>query len=321
MTIEQSQHAGVADATIAAVVVTFNRLAKLKKVLTSLASQTRLPDQLIIVDNASTDGTAAYLDEYSHTFGLKNRIALTIVTLKTNMGGAGGFSAGMQKGYDLGADFVWIFDDDGYPQSEALERLTQGYDNAVRELGPDVPYACSMVRFIDGNISEMNNPVPTWDWGRLQAKGHLNLVLVTACSFVSVLIPRWVMELHGLPYKEYFIWFDDAEYTMRITKQCPGVEVVDSVVLHDMGVNKGVNFKMIDGKNAWKFAYGIRNQGSYRLHHEGKVKFLIFCATVWREMRRGGVPAKLRRQMYRQMLAAIRFNPKIDYPHRADALV
>ena len=78
--------------------------------------------------------------------------------------------------------------------------------------------------------------------------GYDNLVMVTQCSFVSVLIPRWVMEAFGLPYKEYFIWFDDAEYTLRITKACPGVEVLDSVVLHDMGVNQGVNYSMVNEK-------------------------------------------------------------------------
>ena len=122
------------------------------------------------------------------------------------------------------------------------------------------------------------------------------------------------MEAYGLPYKEYFIWFDDAEYTLRITKACPGVEVLDSVVLHDMGVNKGVNFSIIDEKNEWKFAYGVRNQASYRLHHECKSKYLIFCSTVIREMRRGGVARPLRRKMIRQMIEAIRFNPQVDFP-------
>ncbi|EPI40709.1 glycosyltransferase family 2 protein [Gardnerella vaginalis] len=304
---------------VAAVVVTFNRLEKLKKVLASLRAQTRIPNQLIIVNNASTDGTDKYLEAYAHDFAnsyADGSVKLTVVTLPENVGGAGGFSAGMRKGYELGADFVWIFDDDGYPQPQALEKLLEGFHTAVSELGPDVPYACSMVKFIDGSICEMNNPVPTWDWGRLIAKGFSNLVMVTSCSFVSVLIPRWVMEKHGLPFKEYFIWFDDAEYTLRITRVCPGVQVLDSVIVHDMGANKGVNFTMIDEKNAWKFAYGVRNQASYRLHHEGKAKYLLFCANVIRQMRRGHVARKLRRSMISQMLKAIRFNPKVDFPQK-----
>ena len=300
---------------VAAVVVTYNRLDKLKTVLSSLETQTQLPAQLIIVNNAATDGTADYLQEYARSFSLADVVQLDIVTLEKNEGGAGGFSAGMRRAYELGADFTWIFDDDGYPEPSALEKLIEGYDSAVSELGPDVPFACSMVKYIDGTISEMNNPIPTWDWGRLKAKG-LDLIMVTRCSFVSVLIPRWVMENFGLPYKEYFIWFDDAEYTLRITRACPGVQVLSSVVLHDMGANKGVNFTMINEKNECKFSYGIRNEASYHLHHEGVAKYLIFCATVCRTMHRGNVAGPLRRKMYRKMLEAWSFNPKIDYPQK-----
>ena len=285
------------SAKIAAVVVTYNRLEKLKKVLASLEAQTRMPDQLVIVNNAATDGTDAFLEEYEANFQYSDSMQLDIVTLEKNEGGAGGFSAGMRRAYEIGCDYAWIFDDDGYPEPDALDKLYKGYKDAVAELGPDVPFACSLVKFIDGTISEMNNPIPTWDWGRLKAKG-LDIVLVSRCSFVSVLIPRWVMEAFGLPYKEYFIWFDDAEYTLRITKACPGVQVLDSVVLHDMGVNRGVNFGMINEKNVWKFLYGARNEASYHLHHEGLYQYLRFNDIVSNNMRRGNVDKKLQRQVY-----------------------
>ncbi|MDF7640750.1 glycosyltransferase family 2 protein [Bifidobacterium sp. ESL0784] len=298
---------------IAAVVVTFNRLDKLKTVLHCLETQTRLPDQLIIVNNAATDGTDKYLEEYRADFKLGDKIQLDIVTLPKNVGGAGGFSAGMRRSYELGADFAWIFDDDGYPQPDALEKLVDGYDAASKKMGTDIPFACSLVKFIDGTISEMNNPVTTWDWGRLMAQG-LNIALVSRCSFVSVLIPRWVMEDYGLPYKEYFIWFDDAEYTMRITKACPGIQVMDSVVLHDMGSNKGVNYSMIDDKNIWKFEYGARNEGSFHLHHEGVYQYARFAAMVRNNMHRGHVAKPLRKRIYKKLREAWGFNPQIDYP-------
>jgi len=304
------------SAKIAAVVVTYNRLEKLKKVLASLEAQTRMPDQLVIVNNAATDGTDSFLKEYAANFKYSDSTQLDIVTLEKNEGGAGGFSAGMRRAYEIGCDYAWIFDDDGYPEPDALEKLFKGYEAAVTELGPDVPFACSLVKFIDGTISEMNNPIPTWDWGRLKAKG-LDIVLVSRCSFVSVLIPRWVMEAFGLPYKEYFIWFDDAEYTMRITKACPGVQVLDSVVLHDMGVNRGVNFGMINAKNVWKFLYGARNEASYHLHHEGMYQYLRFCAMVRNNMRHGNVDKKLRRQVYGKLLEAREFNPKVDFPQKS----
>lgn len=292
-------------AGVAAVVVTFNRLDKLKKVIASVEAQTLAPSHLIIVDNASSDGTGEYLASLSST------LPLEVVSLATNTGGAGGFSAGMRRGYELGADFVWIMDDDGYPEPDALTKLVGGIEEASTALEKPVPFACSVVTFIDGEICEMNNPVPTWDWGRLLVKGQQN-VTVSQCSFVSVLVPRWVLEKHGLPYKEYFIWFDDAEYTIRISRECPGIQVLDSVTVHDMGENKGVNWGMVDGKNAWKFAYGARNQASYQWNHRGKLHFLAFAAQVVVGMRRGGVPKKLQRDMRKKLWEGVKFNPQID---------
>lgn len=293
-------------AGVAAVIVTFNRLEKLKKVIASIEAQSLAPSHLIIVDNASTDGTGEYLAS------LASRVPLEIVSLSQNTGGAGGFSAGMRRGYELGADFVWIMDDDGYPEGSALSKLVDGIAAASDELQAKVPFACSVVVFTDGNICEMNNPVPTWDWGRLLVKNQQS-VMVSQCSFVSVLIPRWALEKHGLPYKEYFIWFDDAEYTLRIAQETPGIQVLDSVTVHDMGENKGVNWGMVDEKNAWKFAYGARNQASYQWHHRSKPRFLLFAAQVILGMRRGGVSKKLRRQMRGKLWEGIRFNPQIDH--------
>lgn len=299
--------------SVAAVIVTYNRLEKLKTVLNSLEKLTVSPEYLVIVNNASTDGTDKYLAEYEAKRSVEDGMKVSVVNLPENVGGAGGFSAGMKYGYDLGADFLWVSDDDGYPEPDSLANLLNGYKSAVDELGPDVPFACSMVKYTDGSICEMNNPVTTWDWGRILAKGQ-NSVLVSSCSFVSVLFPRWALEDFGLPYKEYFIWFDDAEYTRRLTKGCPGIQVLDSVVIHDMGQNKGVNFRQINEKNAWKFAYGIRNEASYRLHHEGRLSYLLFCRTVSMQMKEGNVAPELQKQMKKKLREAVKFDPQPDYP-------
>lgn len=293
--------------TVAAVVVTFNRLEKLKTVIASIEQQEHAVASLIVVDNASTDGTHEYLAE------LQTTVPLEIVTMTRNSGGAGGFAEGMRRGYASGADHVWIMDDDCYPTPASVGTLVRGFEESVAELGPDVPFACSVVQFVDGNICEMNNPLPTWDWGRLLVKGQRN-VMVTACSFVSVLIPRWAIAEYGLPYSEYFIWFDDREYTLRLTKRCPGVQVLDSVVVHDMGDNRGVNFAMVDQKSLWKFEYGVRNEASYTLHHKGLLYFLEFGARLFVSLHRGRVPLRLRGRLLGKWFAGVRFNPRVEFP-------
>lgn len=293
--------------TVAAVVVTFNRLEKLKTVIRSIEAQNHPVDKLIIVDNASTDGTGDFLAS------LRTPLDMDVVPMEVNSGGAGGFAEGILRGYAAGVDHVWIMDDDCYPTPDALANLIRGFDEAVVELGGDVPFACSVVQYTDGSICEMNNPVPTWDWARLLVKGQNN-VMVTACSFVSVLIPRWVIAEYGLPYRDYFIWFDDREYTLRLSRRCPGVQVMDSVVVHDMGDNRGVNFAMVDKNSLWKFAYGVRNEASYQLHHRGILYYLEFGAKLFVSLHRGRVPLSLRATLLRRWIAGIGFNPRVAYP-------
>src|SRR5690606_7930067 len=73
---------------VAAVIVTYSRLAKLETVLASVDAQTARPEWIVVVDNASTDGTGAYLA------GRDDIAGFVVLSLPTNTGGAGGFSAG-----------------------------------------------------------------------------------------------------------------------------------------------------------------------------------------------------------------------------------
>jgi GT2 family glycosyltransferase len=293
--------------TVAAVVVTYNRKDKLTTVLDHVLAQTRRPEWIVVVDNASTDGTDQVLKEYEQIDGV------VVVRLKENTGGAGGFATGMNKSYELGADFIWIMDDDCYANSDALEELLNGHAKAEEAMGMPLPYACSLVKWVDGNICEMNNPGTTWDWGKLIAKGQEN-VLVTHCSFVSVLFPRWALTKFGLPLTEYFIWFDDQEYTLRITKAGPGVQVLRSVVVHDLGVNRGVNFGDVNASNLWKFEYGARNESSFRLHHENPMAWLKFVIRLAQGMSGGNVPWSIRGKLFRKVIEGITFNPKPKMP-------
>lgn len=293
--------------TVAAVVVTYNRRAKLGATLDHILAQTQSPDWIIVVDNASTDGTEQVLATYSADQ------RMIVHRLQRNVGGAGGFFAGMSRGYELGADFVWLMDDDCYPSADALEELKVGLAKAEAAMAMPLSYACSQVKFVDGEICEMNNPGTTWDWGRLMALGH-DSVLVTNCSFVSVLFPRRVLTRFGLPLKEYFIWFDDQEYTLRVTKAAPGVQCLRSIVVHDMGVNRGVNFADVSMENICKFRYGVRNEASYRLHHQGVGAIIKFAVRLLQQLHAGHVPWPLRIQLLHKLIEGVTFNPKAKYP-------
>ena len=100
-----------------AVVVTYNRKELLRECLVALRAQTRPPDHVLVVDNASTDGT---LELVSEEFG-----EVELLALPENVGGAGGFHAGLERAYASGAEWAWLMDDDTVPQPEASRGTTQ----------------------------------------------------------------------------------------------------------------------------------------------------------------------------------------------------
>ena len=102
--------------TVAVVVVTFNRADLLVHMLDGLAAQTRPPDLVVVVDNASTDHTAEVL-------AARDDLPLHVVHHTENTGGAGGFHTGVREAFDRGADRMWLMDDDVVPAPDCLEVL------------------------------------------------------------------------------------------------------------------------------------------------------------------------------------------------------
>src|SRR5262249_57109632 len=79
----------------------------LAKSLAVVAEQTRLPDHLVVVDNGPEDPAQDVVADC--------RIPSTYLLSQRNLGGAGGFALGILHALALGADWVWLADDDGRP--------------------------------------------------------------------------------------------------------------------------------------------------------------------------------------------------------------
>lgn len=290
---------------IAAVIVTFNRSAKLMKVLDALQRQTLAPEIILVVDNASTDDTMALVEARA-----KEMPSIRYLRLPKNIGGAGGFHEGIKAAYEQGANYFWISDDDAYPEPDAIRKLLDALHEFESNHQWRPSFACSRVEWIDGGLCEMNTPRAVWDWARF-LRPEKPWALVDSCSFVSVLIPRWAVQEHGLPIADYFIWFDDAEYTRRLSKSYPGIFCPESRVIHDTPDNRGVNFGLIDEKSLWKFKYGARNETSFRRREQGLPGVMAYAYGVHQQMKRGDVSWKLRGQVFRAILRGVAFRPRI----------
>ena len=231
---------------VAAVVVTYNRRDLLLEALAAVSAQSRAPDQVIVVDNASQDGTA----EAVRT-GFPS---VHLAELARNSGGAGGFAGGIALALAAGADLIWLMDDDTVPEPGALGALLAARDAVA---GRPPALVASKVVWTDGRAHPMNTPRPkpfaaAAERAAAQAVG---CVPIRSASFVSVLVDAGECRRRGLPRADYFLWNDDFEFTTRLLRGNTGLLCPASVVVHKTRV-----FGATDADPGERFFYEVRNK-------------------------------------------------------------
>jgi rhamnopyranosyl-N-acetylglucosaminyl-diphospho-decaprenol beta-1,3/1,4-galactofuranosyltransferase len=229
-----------------AVVVTWNRRDLLVESLAAVDGQTRRPDAVVVVDNASTDGTP---DLVAADFP-----AIDLIRLDINTGGAGGFSVGLTRALALKADLVWLMDDDSVPESSALEALMHARE-AYR--GDSPVLVASKVVWTDGRDHPMNTPRPKPGVceAEREAAALVGCVPIRSASFVSILVDAGEVRRRGLPLADYFLWNDDFEFTTRLLRRRRGLYCPASVVVH-----KTNTFGTTDADPGERFFLEVRNK-------------------------------------------------------------
>lgn len=235
-------------AQVLAVVVTYNRKDMLQKCLECLWVQTE-PCDVLVVDNASTDGTGQLLKELAAMVS-----GLEVYTTDENLGGAGGFHHGLRLAKQRPFRWVWLMDDDTWPRPDTLERLLE----AQAKLGDGMGWLSSQALWQDGTLCKMNIQRGT-PYKKL-ADFTQPLVPAEMATFVSLLLPRCVLEEFGLPVAAFFIWSDDLEYTRRISLCLPCYVVTASKVTHAMRDNTGSNLALDDTERLGRYRLAFRNE-------------------------------------------------------------
>ena len=206
-----------------AALVTYNRRDILRETLAAVAGQSRTPDEVVVVDNASSDGTTEMLAQEFPAFHA--------VTLPENVGGAGGYHEAIRVAHAEGADWIWLLDDDTIARPDALAELLRALEPLD---GADRPaLLASRVEWRDGEPHPMNRPtIRRRDAQALVGAVSLGLLPLRATTFVSLLLSREAVDAAGLPLSQFFFQADDIEYTARILRNASGYFVPTSVVEH-----------------------------------------------------------------------------------------
>lgn len=290
--------------TIGCVIVTYNKLVLLKECLEGIINQTHKVNEIFIIDNCSNDGTGEYINLLQ-----KDVDNINYIKLENNIGGAGGFSYGIKKAYAAGMEYIWIMDDDTIPQPLTLRNLIVTANDKTLNWG----FLSSNVRWIDNSACVMNVPKVSKDWNEKSDRG---IIKIESASFVSLLINRKMLDEVGYPIKEYFIWGDDVEFTRRISQSSPGYFVPNSIVLHKMKNNKGINIISEDSNRLERYFYEYRNR-VYTAREFGNKEFAsIIVRTIGKVfqilLKKNKYKIKKTRIVLKGFFAGLVFHPAIE---------
>lgn len=246
----------VKDKLVVAVIAAFNRKELLKEGLQALIAQKYPNLKVVVVDNASTDGTKEYIED------LVDEKKIYYIRSEKNLGSSGGFNLGIKKAFELKCDYVWILDDDTIVHDDSLKILM----DYASKLNEDFGFLGSKVLWKDGNLCKMN--LQRTSVFKTNEDYKSPIVQIMLSSFVSMLIKKEVIEELGLPMEAFFIWTDDWEYSRRISRKHKSYLINESVVTHKCASNEGGNIAIDDPNRLFRYKYAFRNDG-YFYRREG----------------------------------------------------
>lgn len=269
---------------IAVVLVTFNRLKNSKVTLDKYVNQNKLPKYIVVVDNASTDGTREYLNEWKkkNIQGIEKKV----ITANRNLGGSGGFALGIEEGCKLDCDYIFLADDDAVPEENMLSELER---QSKRIPDKKIAALCTAIYNYDKHeymhrCNIKKNIFGIKFKGLPESEYSKPFFKVDVLTFVGACISKEVAKKIDNVKTEYFIYFDDSEYSIRLNNEGNIYCIPSSIMHHDVGN---------DRRSSWKDYYDTRNWiDLVKVHYSYP---LLVSAVIKMYLKRVSILAKIAR--------------------------
>ncbi len=247
--------------SVAVVVVTYNRADLLERMLGGLRASHHRPDAVIVVDNASTDHTAEVLAAASGRLDL----ALEVITSPDNLGGAGGFNAGMRAAYERGFDRIWLMDDDVVPDPGCLGVLMAADEDCLMAVREDLTGALcekAALRFDLVNPLALKPKTASVESTYRERAAMPERVVLENVAFEGFMVRRRVIERVGLPDPTFFIFYDDVDFALRARRAGFTIwGLRDAVLVRQLAFDQQVDV------TGWKGYYMYRNLFAVHLRY------------------------------------------------------
>ena len=259
--------------SVASVTMAYNASATLSRQLSALLAQTRPLQEIVVVDNASTDSTKTLLEnEFPQ---------ITVLRMSQNVGAAGAWAAGLSYAAGRGHDWVWSFDDDSVPDFGMLKTLLDGlgiFANAEAQIGMIAPMPVHR---------ETGTLYPPFFWrdGMVKATAEQMeppIWFADVAIASGLMVRRVVVEDVGLPRADFFMDIFDFEYCLRLKKHGYKIAVVnDARFGHEVGNGRQIHLpgykRLWTNQPPWREYYISRNLThlAWRLYPTRKTKWCI----------------------------------------------
>jgi len=246
---------------VVAVVVTRYRSELLVDSLKVIATQSRPPDHLIVVDNGP--------DQPAREVVAACPLPTTYLLSHRNLGGAGGFALGILTALAMGAGWVWLADDDGRPADETVlaTLLAEATRRGLAEVSP-------VVADID-TPERLAFPLRRGlTWKRTARELGTNFLPGIASLFNGALFRAATLDVIGVPDYRLFFRGDEVEIHRRLVRSgLPFGTSLRVAYVHPDGSDEfkpmlGGKFHAQDPENPIKRYYTYRNRG-YLLSQPG----------------------------------------------------
>lgn len=254
------------------VIVTFNRLEKLRHALSCYNGQTAHFRNIIVVDNCSTDGTKAFLSSWEKRTTVYGKY---VIRMPKNTGGAGGFFEGQRFATSLNPDWILLADDDAYLYPDALEKFYM-----FIESNEQINFVAVGAAVLDRNgqyaLHHRKRRVIQYGFKYSEQMSTIRdyekpYFDIDSFSYVGIIINVNVLREVGYDNPNYFIYYDDTEHSIRIREQGRILCVPSIRIKHDEG------FEDVKMKNiciTWRLYYLVRNSIHCQKKH-------FFLCSVW----------------------------------------
>ena len=219
---------------ISIVVLNYNGLRYLDDCLSSLAMQTIRDFEVIVVDNASTDGSVEHIEA--------NFPWVRLVINKKNLGFAGGTNSGIRAAR---GELIFTFNNDARADSRLLEHLQKPMSDP-NMANSKVGVCAAKMLFPDGRINSagicVSRSGAAWDRGMFESdEGQYNLQeeVFGACAGAALYRKKMLDEI-GLFDEDFFLYMEDVDLAFRgrlAGWKC--IYVPEAVVYHHHGGTAG----------------------------------------------------------------------------------